>query len=146
MADSADVEEAGSPTVRGRTSSVGSNGSRRNSFTKLASDEDVKLEVTSTVEATVVKPASRRPGFFRRFIRDMAEGLDAAISLFEDEPVAPTVKLDPTLDGPKMEALRVYHGEACSSGRQAARDRGPADRRQREVRRAADDAGDEYLQ
>ena len=112
MADSADVEEAGSPTVRGRTSSVGSNGSRRNSFTKLASDEDVKLEVdaatvTSTVEATVVKPASRRPGFFRRFIRDMAEGLDAAISLFEDEPVAPTVvKLDPTLDGPKMEALR----------------------------------------
>ena len=108
MAEStADVEEAGSPTVRGRTSSVGSNGSRRNSFTKLASDEDVKLEVTSTVEATVVKPASRRPGFFRRFIRDMAEGLDAAISLFEDEPVAPTtVKLDPTLDGPKMEALR----------------------------------------
>ena len=111
MADSADVEEAGSPTVRGRSSSVGSNGSRRNSFTKLASDEDVKLEVdaatvTSTVEATVVKPASRRPGFFRRFIRDMAEGLDAAISLFEEEPVATTVKLDPTLDGPKMEALR----------------------------------------
>ena len=109
MADSADVEEAGSPTVRGRSSSVGSNGSRRNSFTKLASDEDVKLDVdavTSTVEATVVKPASRRPGFFRRFIRDMAEGLDAAISLFEEEPVATTVKLDPTLDGPKMEALR----------------------------------------
>ena len=110
MADSADVEEAGSPTLRGRSSSVGSNGSRRNSFTKLASDEDVKLEVdavTSTVEATVVKPASRRPGFFRRLIKDMAEGLDAAISLFEDEPVAPTVvKLDPTLDGPKMEALR----------------------------------------